>query len=162
MKGSFSRLDSKDAVGEFTDMWVRMQDFFFFFFFLWMDNWMGRKGRGCDYKITKIMWLTGKLFSVVVFSAGKLPPAGLCDERSDSGDSPPRHENLCSQVRWCCPHAALRLCFFFFLWGLVNPFASGLRNVGVKMVSLIVLILCSVYPEVTISCVIDRTLKSGY
>ena len=32
--------------------------------FLWMDNWMGRKGRGCDYKIMKIMWLTGKLFSV--------------------------------------------------------------------------------------------------
>ena len=27
MEGSFSRLDSEDAVGEFTDMWVRMQEF---------------------------------------------------------------------------------------------------------------------------------------
>ena len=155
MEGSFSRLDSKDAVESSQTCGYGCR------IFLWMDNWMGRKGRGCDYKIMKIMWLTGKLFSVF-FSAGKLPPAGLCDERSDSGDPPPRHENLCSQVRCCCPHAALHLCFFFFLWGLVNPFASGLRNVGVKMVSLIVLILCSVCPEVTISCVIDRTFKSDY
>ena len=49
--------------------------------------------------------------------------------------------------------------FFYFLCGLINPFASDLRNFGVKMVSLIVLILGSVLGT-PLSPVTDRTLKS--
>ena len=40
MEGSFSRMDSKDAVGEFTDMWVRMQDLFLFCFCEWIKEWV--------------------------------------------------------------------------------------------------------------------------